>query len=135
GVNNDYLETNLKVLSGVQILGSRAIDWYEGAREKVRKLISAENTAEIIFNRGTTTGINVVAQSYGLTNITADDEIVVTPVEHHSNIIPWQQVAKITGATLKYMPMESDGTITVEQARATITPRTNQVTSKHLTKY
>src|SRR5699024_11878416 len=81
----------------VHTLGSRATDLYEGAREKVRQFIGAKNTAEIIFNRGTTTGINVVAQSYGLTNITADDEIVVTPMEHHSNIIPWQQVAKITG--------------------------------------
>ena len=131
-VNNYYRETNSNVHRGVHTLGSRATDLYEGAREKVRQFIGAENTAEIIFNRGTTTGINVVAQSYGLTNITADDEIVVTPMEHHSNIIPWQQVAKITGATLKYMPMESDGTITVEQARETITPRTKLVAITHV---
>ncbi|HLR24066.1 MAG TPA: cysteine desulfurase [Pseudogracilibacillus sp.] len=131
-VNKYYRETNSNVHRGVHTLGSRATDLYEGAREKVRQFIGAENTAEIIFNRGTTTGINVVAQSYGLTNITADDEIVVTPMEHHSNIIPWQQVAKITGATLKYMPMESDGTITVEQARETITPRTKLVAITHV---
>src|SRR5690625_1550002 len=131
-VNNYYRETNSNVHRGVHTLGSRATDLYEGAREKVRQFIGAKNTAEIVFNRGTTTGINVVAQSYGLTNITADDEIVVTPMEHHSNIIPWQQVAKITGATLKYMPMESDGTITVEQARETITPRTKLVAITHV---
>lgn len=131
-VNNYYRETNSNVHRGVHTLGSRATDLYEGAREKVRQFIGAKNTAEIVFNRGTTTGINVVAQSYGLANITADDEIVVTPMEHHSNIIPWQQVAKITGATLKYMPMESDGTITVEQARETITSRTKLVAITHV---
>jgi len=131
-VNNYYRETNSNVHRGVHTLGSRATDLYEGAREKVRQFIGAKNTAEIIFNRGTTTGINVVAQSYGLANITADDEIVVTPMEHHSNIIPWQQVAKITGATLKYMPMESDGTITMEQARKTITSKTKLVAITHV---
>src|SRR5690625_3940579 len=131
-VNSYYRETNSNVHRGVHTLGSRATDLYEGAREKVRQFIGAKNTAEIVFNRGTTTGINVVAQSYGLTNITADDEIVVTPMEHHSNIIPWQQVAKITVATLKYMPMESDGTITVEQARESITPRTKIVAISHV---
>src|SRR5690625_1466636 len=131
-VNEYYRETNSNVHRGVHTLGSQATDLYEGAREKVKDFIHAKSSAEIIFNRGTTTGINVIAQSYGLHNVTADDEIVITPMEHHSNIIPWQQVAKITGATLKYMPMESDGTITVEQARETITPRTKLVAITHV---
>src|SRR5699024_4123068 len=97
-VNNYYRETNSNVNREVHTRGCRASDLYAGERERVRQLIGAKNTAERVFNRGTTTGINVVAQSYGLTNITADAEIVVTPMEHHSNIIPWQQVAKITGA-------------------------------------
>src|SRR5699024_3167352 len=104
----------------------------EGAREKVRDFIHAKSTSEIIFNRGTTTGLNVVAQSYGLTNIKEDDEIVITPMEHHSNIIPWQQVAKITGATLKYIPLEADGTISLEEARNTITPKTKLVAVAHV---
>src|SRR5699024_993043 len=87
----------------------------------------AKSTSEIIFNRGTTTGLNVVAQSYGLDNIKAEDEIVITPMEHHSNIIPWQQVAKITGATLKYLPLEEDGTISLDEARNTITSNTKLV--------
>src|SRR5699024_6709473 len=78
------------------------------------------------------TGINVVAQSYGLTNINTDDETVVTPMEHNRIIIPWKQVAIRTGDTLKYMPMESDVTITVEQARETITPRTKLVAITHV---
>src|SRR5699024_8089458 len=109
-----YRENNANVHRGVHTLGSRATDQYEGAREKVRQFINAKDTAEIIFNRGTTTALNIVAQSYGLHNVTADDEIVITPMEHHSNIIPWQQVSKITGAKLKYIPMQADGKSTIE---------------------
>src|SRR5699024_9089504 len=127
-----YRETNSNVHRGVHTLGSRATDLYEGAREKVRQFIGAENTAEIISNRGTTTGINVVAQSYGLTNITADHEIVVTPMEHHIDIISWAQVAKSPGPQLNALPMASDGHITVEQARETITPRTTLVARPHV---
>src|SRR5699024_3285001 len=76
---------------------------------------------EIIFNRGTTTAINIVAQSYGLTHVKEGDEIVITEMDHHSNIIPWQQVAKRTGATLKYIPLQPNGTIDLEDARQTIT--------------
>src|SRR5699024_12174001 len=131
-VNQYYRENNANVHRGVHTLGARATDQYEGAREKVKQFINAKDTAESIFNRGTTTGLNSVAQSYGLQNVKAGDEIVITPMEHHSNIIPCEQVAKITGATLKYMPMESDGTITVEQARETITPRTKLVAITHV---
>lgn len=131
-VNDYYRTTNSNVHRGVHTLGSRATDLYEGAREKVRDFIHAASTAEIIFNRGTTTGINIVAQSYGLANVTAEDEIVITPMEHHSNIIPWQQVAKVTGATLKYMPLEEDGTISLEAARETITQKTKLVAAAHV---
>src|SRR5699024_3060102 len=79
-VNDYYRTTNSNVHRGVHTLGSRATDLYEGAREKVRDFIHAKSTSEIIFNRGTTTGLNVVAQSYGLTNIKEDDEIVITPM-------------------------------------------------------
>src|SRR5699024_2142053 len=81
----------------------------------------AESTAEVIFTRGTTTAINTVASSYARMNLKAGDEIVLTPMEHHSNIIPWQQAAKATGATLKYIPLHKDGTITLEDVRKTIT--------------
>ncbi|HZW68687.1 MAG TPA: cysteine desulfurase [Pseudogracilibacillus sp.] len=131
-VNQYYRENNANVHRGVHTLGSRATDQYEGAREKVRQFINAKDTAEIIFNRGTTTALNIVAQSYGLHNVTADDEIVITPMEHHSNIIPWQQVSKITGAKLKYIPMQADGTITLEDVRKTVTDRTKIVAVAHV---
>src|SRR5699024_6657518 len=80
----------------------------------------------------TTTAINMVAHSYGRENLTAGDEIVITPMEHHSNIIPWQQGAKATGATLKYMPLQPDGTIKLEDAEKTITNSTKVVAITHV---
>lgn len=126
-VANYYREYNSNVHRGVHTLGTKATDAYEGAREKVRKFINASSIEEIIFTRGTTTAINTVASSYGLANLKAGDEIVISYMEHHSNIIPWQQVAKATGAILKYIPLEEDGSISVDQARATITSNTKIV--------
>ncbi|MBP0725632.1 cysteine desulfurase [Bacillus sp. RG28] len=122
-----YREYNSNVHRGVHTLGTKATDAYEGAREKVRKFINASSIEEVIFTRGTTTAINTVAASYGLTNVKAGDEIVISYMEHHSNIIPWQQVAKATGATLKYIPLEEDGTISIERAKETITSNTKIV--------
>src|SRR5699024_11567850 len=117
---------------GVHTLGSRATDIYEGAREKTRRIINAKSTAEIIFNRGTTTSLNLVAQSYGLANVREGDEIVISPMEHHSNIIPWQQVAKVTGATLIYLPLQEDGTISLEDVRKTVTSNTKKIRRAHV---
>ncbi len=122
-----YKEINSNVHRGVHTLGTRATDAYEGAREKVRKFINAKSTQEVIFTRGTTTALNTVAQSYAAANLTAGDEIVITYMEHHSNIIPWQQVARRTGATLKYIPLQEDGTISLEDVRATVTTNTRIV--------
>ncbi|MDA1799792.1 cysteine desulfurase SufS [Bacillus cereus group sp. BY6-1LC] len=122
-----YKEYNSNVHRGVHTLGTKATDAYEGAREKVRKFINAKSMEEIIFTRGTTTALNTVAASYGLENVKEGDEIVISYMEHHSNIIPWQQVAKKTGATLKYLPLQPDGTISLEDARQTITPNTKIV--------
>src|SRR5699024_5035084 len=120
-VDNYYRQTNSNVHRGVHTLGSHATDLYEGEREKMKNFSNAKSSTEIIFNCVTTTELNMVAQSYGLTNVTANDEIVITEMEHHSNIIPWQQVAKITGATLKYIPLQEDGTISLDDVRQTIT--------------
>lgn len=122
-----YKEYNSNVHRGVHTLGTKATDAYEGAREKVRKFINAKSMEEIIFTRGTTTALNTVAASYGRENVKEGDEIVISYMEHHSNIIPWQQVAKKTGATLKYLPLQPDGTISIEDARQTITPNTKIV--------
>lgn len=122
-----YEFDNSNVHRGVHTLGNRATDKYEGAREKVRKFINAQSTQEIIFTRGTTTALNTVATSYGRANVAEGDEIVITQMEHHSNIIPWQQLAKEKNATLKYIELEADGTISLEKVRATITPNTKIV--------
>lgn len=126
-IDNYYRKINSNVHRGVHTLGTLATDAYEGARDKVRKFINARYTEEIIFTRGTTTAINIVAQSYGRSFVKKGDEIVLTYMEHHSNLIPWQQVAKVTGATLKYIPLQPDGTMKLEDIKATITNNTKLV--------
>ena len=91
-VKRYYELDNANVHRGVHTLGSRATDAYEGARDKVARFINAKSTEEIIFTRGTTTAINLVASSYARAVCKEGDEIVLTPMEHHSNLIPWQQV-------------------------------------------
>ncbi|WP_284141727.1 cysteine desulfurase [Virgibacillus sp. LDC-1] len=127
-----YREDNANVHRGVHTLGSRATDKYEGAREKVRRFIHAKSSAEVIFTRGTTTAINTVAYGYARQILKEGDEIVITPMEHHSNIIPWQQAAKATGATLKYIPLEEDGTLSLDAVRETITKQTKLVAVAHV---
>ncbi|MDR4196845.1 aminotransferase class V-fold PLP-dependent enzyme, partial [Bacillus cereus] len=94
---------NSNVHRGVHTLGTTATAAFEGGRGKVRKFINANSMSEIIFTSGTTTALNPVADRYGLESVTVRDEIVSSHMEHHRNIIPWQQVAKKTGATLKYL--------------------------------
>ncbi|MFP5112771.1 cysteine desulfurase [Bacillaceae bacterium C204] len=126
-VERYYREINSNVHRGVHTLGTRATDAYEGAREKVRKFINAKSIQEVIFTRGTTTSLNTVAASYAAANLKEGDEIVITYMEHHSNIIPWQQVARRTGAQLKYIPLQEDGTISLDDVRTTITANTKVV--------
>ncbi|MBY0201708.1 cysteine desulfurase [Paenibacillus polysaccharolyticus] len=126
-VKHYYEYENSNVHRGVHTLGSRATDAYEGAREKVAKFINARRTQEIIFTRGTTTALNLVASSYARANCKEGDEIVLTQMEHHSNLIPWQQVAKETGATLKYIPLQPDGHIELSDVEQTITNKTKVV--------
>src|SRR5699024_6276576 len=127
-----YRYDNSNVHRGVHTLGSRATDKYEGAREKVRQFINAGSTAEVIFTRGTTTSINTVAYSYARNRLTAGDEILVNPMEHHSNLIPWQQAVKATGATLKYLPLQDDGSISLDDVRDAITTSTKLVAITHV---
>lgn len=131
-IDKYYREDNSNVHRGVHTLGTRATDSYEGAREKVRKFINAKSTQEIIFTRGTTTALNTVASSYARSNLSEGDEIVITYMEHHSNIIPWQQAAKATGAVLKYLPLQADGTISPDDVRETVTENTKIVSVMHV---
>lgn len=131
-ISHYYTYDNSNVHRGVHTLGNRATESYEGAREKVRRFINAKSTEEIIFTRGTTTALNLVAQSYGYANVEAGDEIVITHMEHHSNIIPWQQLAKAKGATLKYIDLETDGTIPLDKVREVVTNKTKIVSILHV---
>ncbi|MBC2184230.1 cysteine desulfurase [Listeria sp. FSL L7-0233] len=127
-----YEFDNANVHRGVHTLAARATDAYESARGKVAKFIHAREVAEIIFTRGTTSAINLVVDSYAEANIEAGDEIVISYLEHHSNLIPWQQLAKRKGAVLKYIELEEDGTISVEQAKKTIGEKTKIVALAHV---
>ncbi|MGM0815122.1 MAG: cysteine desulfurase [Bacillota bacterium] len=131
-MNEYYRSYNSNVHRGVHTLGTKATDAYEGAREKVRAFIRASSVQEIIFTRGTTTALNTVAISYARANLKEGDEIVITHMEHHANIIPWQQAAKATGATLKYIPLQEDGTLSLEDVKQTITHQTKIVAVTHV---
>ena len=128
---NYYTSENSNVHRGVHTLSQLATDAYEGAREKVRQFINAEHEKEIIFVRGTTEGINLVAQTYGRANIEAGDEIIITAMEHHSNIVPWQILCQEKGAHLKVIPINDDGELLMEEYEDLLGPRTRFVSVVH----
>ncbi|MBO0474424.1 cysteine desulfurase [Enterococcus ureasiticus] len=127
-----YEHDNANVHRGVHTLAERATKEYEDAREKVRAFINAKETAETLFTRGTTTSLNWVAKSYGDLAVEAGDEIVISYMEHHSNIIPWQQLAELKGATLKYIEITADGFLDMESAKEQITDKTKIVSIAHV---
>lgn len=122
-----YEHDNANVHRGVHTLAERATHDYEAAREKVRKFIGANSTKEVLFTRGTTTSLNWVARSYGDANVHEGDEIVISHMEHHSNVVPWQELAKRKNAVLKFIELKEDGTLDMEDARQKITERTKIV--------
>ena len=128
---NYYMTENSNVHRGVHTLSQLATDAYEGAREKVRQFINAEHDKEIIFVRGTTEGINLVAQTYGRANIGPGDEIIITAMEHHSNIVPWQILCEEKGARLKVIPINDDGELLLEEYENLLSPRTKFVSVVH----
>lgn len=119
-----YEHDNANVHRGVHTLAERATEDYENSREKVRAFINAKETAEVLFTRGTTTGLNWLARSYGDAFIKEGDEIVISYMEHHSNIIPWQQLAARKGATLRYLPLTDEGFIDMTAAKEMINEKT-----------
>jgi cysteine desulfurase / selenocysteine lyase len=122
-----YELDNSNIHRGVHTLGTRATEAYELAREKIAKFIHAKNAEEVVFTRGTTESLNMIAYGYARLKLKPGDEIVISPSEHHSNLVPWQQVARFTGATLKYFPLQDDGTLSLEDVRTSITERTKLV--------
>ncbi|HET9107874.1 MAG TPA: cysteine desulfurase [Steroidobacteraceae bacterium] len=117
---------------GVHALSQAATDAYEGARERVRRFINAKSTREIIFTRGTTEGINLVAQAYARSRFGPGDEILITGLEHHANIVPWQMVRDQTGCTLKVAPIDRRGEIELDGFLAMLSPRTRLVAIAHV---
>lgn len=129
----DYYEhENANVHRGVHTLAERATHSYEATREKVRSFINASETAEVLFTRGTTTSLNWVARSFGEQFIHEGDEILISYMEHHSNVIPWQQLAKKTGASLKYIELTEEGFLDMEKAKELISSNTKIVSIAHV---
>jgi cysteine desulfurase/selenocysteine lyase len=117
---------------GVHSLSMRATDAYEAAREKVRRFLGAAHTREIVFTRGTTESINLVASSYGRRHVGKDDEVLITGLEHHSNIVPWQMLCEEKGARLRVAPLDDRGDVILEEMERLIGPRTKLVAFTHV---
>lgn len=127
-----YREYNSNVHRGAHTLADRATQVLEQARESVRGFINARESAEIIFTPGTTGSINLVAWSWARNNLTAGDNLVISALEHHANLVPWQQVCLATGATLRVIPINDAGEIDLDAYRALVTPRTKLVACTHV---
>ncbi len=127
-----YRHYNSNIHRGVHALSERATAAYEGARAKVRDFINAESEKEIVFTRGTTEAINLVAQSYARTNLKAGDEILITEMEHHSNIVPWQLLCEQIGTVLRVAPIDNNGEVILEEFEKLLGPRTRLVALVHI---
>ena len=122
-----YRKHNANPLRGLYPLSVEATELYEGAREKIRDFLGAKSGREIIFTRNTTESLNLVAYSYGLTHVKAGDEVLVSVMEHHSDLLPWQMVCRNTGAVLRFMECEPDGSLDLNKVEKLITDRTRIV--------
>lgn len=129
---DEYYNVNANVHRGVHFLSQKATDLHEASRETVRAFINAKSTAEIIFTRGTTESINLLAFSFGEAMIKEGDEIIVSAMEHHSNIVPWQMMCERKGAHLKVMPMNDDGELLLHEYEALINEKTRIVCCTHV---
>ncbi len=124
--------THANVHRGVHALSQAATDAFEGARERARRFINARSSREIVFVRGTTEGINLVAQSFGRSRLGKGDEILISALEHHANIVPWQMLCEQTGCTLKVAPINRRGEVELERLLGLLTARTRLVAVAHV---
>lgn len=131
-ISNYYEQYNSNIHRGVHHLSELATAAYEGARETTQAFLNAKSTKEIIFTRGTTEGINLVAQAWARPNLQAGDEIVITHLEHHSNIVPWQMLCKQTGAVLKVAPINQRGEVIMDEFKALMNDKTKMVSVSHI---
>ncbi|SDE17632.1 cysteine desulfurase [Paraburkholderia lycopersici] len=126
-----YEHDNANVHRGVHLLSQRATDAYEGARSRIARFVRAAREQEIVYTRGTTEAINLVAQSYARPRLAPGDEILISAMEHHSNIVPWQLVCEQTGALLKVAPIRDDGTLDIDAYERMLGARTRMVAIAH----
>jgi cysteine desulfurase / selenocysteine lyase len=131
-LNRYYTEENSNIHRGVHFLSERATAAYEAAREKLRRFVNAASLKEIIFVRGTTEAINLVTQSYGRAFLKAGDEIIISAMEHHSNIVPWQILCEQVGARLRLIPINHDGELVLDEYRRILNEKTKFVSVTHV---
>jgi cysteine desulfurase/selenocysteine lyase len=130
-LSNFYAHDNSNIHRGAHTLAARATDAFEQARQKVQTFLGASSTKEIVFVRGTTEGINLVSQTYGRKFLQPGDEIILSTLEHHANIVPWQMVAREKGAVLKIIPVTDRGEVMLESYQSLLGPRTKLVALAH----
>ncbi|MCH7839875.1 MAG: aminotransferase class V-fold PLP-dependent enzyme, partial [Planctomycetes bacterium] len=131
-ISHYYSASNANIHRGVHTLSVEATALYEQARDKVRAFIGAAQREEIIFVRSTTEAVNLVAQTYGRSVIQTGDEIVISTMEHHSNIVPWQILCQQTGAVLRVVPINDDGELLLDEYEKILGPRTKLVAIAHV---
>lgn len=129
---NEYYTVNANVHRGVHFLSQQATDLHEAARETVRQFINARESREIVFTRGTTESLNLVAMAYGEAFLNEGDEVIVSVMEHHSNIVPWQMLRERKGIVLKVAPMTDEGVLDLEATERLFTPRTKLLSVAHV---
>jgi cysteine desulfurase / selenocysteine lyase len=129
---NYYERNNANVHRGAHTLSGRATDAYEGARDKIAKFINAESRDEIVYTRNATEAINLVAYSWGITNLNKGDEIILSVMEHHSNLVPWQIIAQKTGAVIKYVELTETEGFDLEQYKSLLSNKTKLVSVVHV---
>lgn len=131
-MREEYLNVNANVHRGVHYLSQQATDLHEAARERVRQFVNAESSNEIVFTRGTTESMNLVASSFVEAYMKEGDEVIVSTMEHHSNIVPWQLQAQRKGIVVKVIPMSNDGILDIEELKKLITERTKLISVAHV---
>ena len=129
---SEYYESNANVHRGVHFLSQQATEMHEGARERVRSFINAHSIEEVVFTRGTTEGLNLVAFSYGEAFLNPGDEVILTVMEHHSNIVPWQMLRERKGINIKVVPMDDKGNLLLDDYEQLFTPKTRLVCVAHV---
>ena len=131
-ISEYYRTINSNIHRGVHHLSQLATTRFEEAREAIRRYINAKNSYEIIFTRGATESINLIANSFGRAFLKAGDEVIVSEMEHHANIVPWQMACEIAGANLKMLPFDDSGVLMIEKLEELITPKTKIISITHI---